>query len=79
LGGATNTGQALQFVLDSGFQGARGGSVPKVAFFGMPQAFSSLFLTDVLSYQVAIVLTDGQSQDEVAEAGKWPAVHSLVS
>jgi len=47
LGGATNTGQALQFALDNGFQGARGGSVPKVV----------------------IVLTDGQSQDEVAEAG----------
>ena len=49
IGGATNTGQALQFTLDSAFQGARGGSVPKVV----------------------IVLTDGQSQDEVAEAGRY--------
>lgn len=48
LSGATNTGQALQFALDTGFQGARGGAVPKVI----------------------IVLTDGQSQDEVAEAGQ---------
>ncbi|CAK5040966.1 unnamed protein product [Meloidogyne enterolobii] len=48
IGGATNTGQALQFTLDTAFQGARGGSVPKVV----------------------IVLTDGQSQDEVAEAAQ---------
>ncbi|KAI1721509.1 von willebrand factor type A domain-containing protein [Ditylenchus destructor] len=30
LGGATNTGQALRFALENGFQGSRGGSVPKV-------------------------------------------------
>ena len=46
--GATNTGQALQFVLESGFQGARGGSVPKAV----------------------LVVTDGQSQDDVAEASQ---------
>uniref|UniRef100_A0A915EI39 VWFA domain-containing protein n=1 Tax=Ditylenchus dipsaci TaxID=166011 RepID=A0A915EI39_9BILA len=45
LSGATNTGQALHFALENGFQGARGGSVPKVV----------------------IVVTDGQSQDDVSE------------
>ncbi|CAJ0578611.1 unnamed protein product, partial [Mesorhabditis spiculigera] len=44
LSGATNTGQALKFALSKGFDGARGGSVPKVA----------------------VVVTDGQSQDDVA-------------
>uniref|UniRef100_A0AC34GTU8 Uncharacterized protein n=1 Tax=Panagrolaimus sp. ES5 TaxID=591445 RepID=A0AC34GTU8_9BILA len=43
--GATNTGNALQFALENGFQGARGGTVPRVV----------------------IVITDGQSQDNVAE------------
>ncbi|CAJ0941897.1 unnamed protein product, partial [Mesorhabditis belari] len=44
LSGATNTGQALRFALDKGFEGARGGNVPKVV----------------------VVVTDGQSQDDVA-------------
>lgn len=48
LSGATNTGKALEFALENGFQGARSGSVPKVV----------------------ILLTDGQSQDEVAEAAQ---------
>lgn len=48
LSGATNTGAALRFTLMEGFQGARGGDVPKVV----------------------IVVTDGQSQDEVAEAAQ---------
>ncbi|CAD5221264.1 unnamed protein product [Bursaphelenchus xylophilus] len=46
--GATNTGKALQLALENGFQGARGGHVPKVV----------------------IVVTDGQSQDDVAEAAQ---------
>ncbi|PIO72013.1 zona pellucida-like domain protein [Teladorsagia circumcincta] len=45
LSGATNTGQALKLALDRGFDGARGGDIPKVA----------------------VVVTDGQSQDEVSE------------
>ncbi|OZC11433.1 zona pellucida-like domain protein [Onchocerca flexuosa] len=45
LSGATNTGAALKFVLERGFQDARGGEIPKVA----------------------VVVTDGQSQDSVAE------------
>ncbi|KAK0414459.1 hypothetical protein QR680_011439 [Steinernema hermaphroditum] len=45
LSGATNTGQALQHALELGFQGARGGQIPKVV----------------------VVVTDGQSQDSVAE------------
>ncbi|VDM91988.1 unnamed protein product [Onchocerca ochengi] len=45
LSGATNTGAALKFVLERGFQEARGGDIPKVA----------------------VVVTDGQSQDSVAE------------
>ncbi|KAL3089759.1 hypothetical protein niasHT_025249 [Heterodera trifolii] len=48
LGGATNTGKALNFALQNGFQNARGEMVPKVA----------------------IVVTDGQSQDEVEETAK---------
>uniref|UniRef100_A0A183CA49 ZP domain-containing protein n=1 Tax=Globodera pallida TaxID=36090 RepID=A0A183CA49_GLOPA len=48
LGGATNTGQALNFALENGFQNARGGPVPKVV----------------------VVVTDGQSQDEVEEAAQ---------
>ncbi|KAK6011147.1 von Willebrand factor type A domain protein, partial [Ostertagia ostertagi] len=31
LSGATNTGQALKLALDRGFDGARGGDIPKVA------------------------------------------------
>ncbi|CAD5215314.1 unnamed protein product [Bursaphelenchus okinawaensis] len=46
--GATNTGKALQLALENGFQGARGGNVPKAV----------------------IVVTDGQSQDDVAEAAQ---------
>lgn len=45
MSGATNTGQALTFALENGFQGSRGGNIPKVV----------------------IVVTDGQSQDDVAE------------
>ncbi|CAI4232425.1 unnamed protein product [Auanema sp. JU1783] len=45
LSGATNTGKALHEALHKGFQGARGGDVPKVA----------------------VVVTDGQSQDDVSE------------
>ncbi|KAL4002319.1 von Willebrand factor type A domain family protein [Acanthocheilonema viteae] len=48
LSGATNTGAALKFTLERGFQEARGGSTPKVA----------------------IVVTDGQSQDSVAESAQ---------
>lgn len=48
LSGATNTGAALRFALSKGFEGARGGDVPRVA----------------------IVVTDGQSQDDVAEAAQ---------
>ncbi|CAJ0599868.1 unnamed protein product [Cylicocyclus nassatus] len=43
--GATNTGLALKLALERGFEGARGGDIPRVA----------------------VVVTDGQSQDEVAE------------
>ncbi|KAM3723953.1 Cuticlin-6 [Dirofilaria immitis] len=45
LSGATNTGTALKYALERGFQDARGGGIPKVA----------------------VVVTDGQSQDNVAE------------
>lgn len=38
----------MEFALENGFQGARGGDVPKVV----------------------ILVTDGQSQDEVAEAAQ---------
>uniref|UniRef100_A0A914UKK0 Uncharacterized protein n=1 Tax=Plectus sambesii TaxID=2011161 RepID=A0A914UKK0_9BILA len=49
LSGATSTGAALQFTLDSLFAEARGGDIPKVA----------------------VVITDGQSQDDVSR----PAQH----
>ncbi|VDN05921.1 unnamed protein product, partial [Thelazia callipaeda] len=48
LSGATNTGSALEFILQQGFKGARGKDIPKVA----------------------IVVTDGQSQDSVSEAAQ---------
>ncbi|KAK6101333.1 von Willebrand factor type A domain family protein [Brugia pahangi] len=48
LSGATNTGAALKFALERGFQNARGGNIPKVA----------------------VVVTDGQSQDSVAESAQ---------
>lgn len=55
--GATNTGSALEFALDNGFQGSRGGTVPKVV----------------------IVITDGQSQDDVAEpAQRLRDAHVMV-
>ncbi|KAI6214831.1 hypothetical protein M3Y94_00314700 [Aphelenchoides besseyi] len=55
--GATNTGQALQLALENGFQGARGGNVPKAV----------------------LVVTDGQSQDDVAEpAQRLRDAHVMV-
>ncbi|PAV62263.1 hypothetical protein WR25_09367 [Diploscapter pachys] len=45
MSGATNTGKSLKLAIEKGFQGARGGNIPKVA----------------------VVITDGQSQDDVAE------------
>ncbi|KIH61699.1 zona pellucida-like domain protein [Ancylostoma duodenale] len=48
LSGATNTGLALKLALERGFEGARGGDIPRVA----------------------VVVTDGQSQDEVSEAAQ---------